>query len=155
MSHCNNVNCFQPQIVIYCLLNYFMPTKIEEKTQELCATIVAQPEMASIRKRIDTFMADAGARGQYEALMSKGNALHEKQHTGQPLDGVEVADFEKHRDQLLQNPVARGFLDAQEELHEMQGSIQKYVTKTFELGRVPVAADLEEGSCGHGCGCHH
>ncbi|HZF01033.1 MAG TPA: YlbF family regulator [Methylomirabilota bacterium] len=132
-----------------------MPTKIEEKTQELCATIVAQPEMAVIRKRIDTFMADTGARGQYETLMSKGNALHEKQHSGQPLDGMEVADFEKHRDQLLKNPVARGFLDAQEELHEMQNSIQKYVTKTFELGRLPVAADLEEGSCGHGCGCHH
>jgi cell fate (sporulation/competence/biofilm development) regulator YlbF (YheA/YmcA/DUF963 family) len=132
-----------------------MPTKIEEKTQELCATIVAQPEMISIRKRIDTFMANTAARGQYETLMTKGNALHEKQHQGQTLDGAEVADFEKHRDQLLQNPVAREFLDAQEELHDMQSSIQKYVTKTFELGRLPVAADLEEGSCGHGCGCHH
>src|SRR6266566_10165747 len=107
-----------------------MPTKIEEKTRELCATIVAQPEMASIRKRIDAFMTDTAARGQYEMLMSKGNALHEKQHQGQPLDGAEVADFEKHRDQLLQNSVARGFLDAQEELHAMQNSIQKYVTKT-------------------------
>jgi cell fate (sporulation/competence/biofilm development) regulator YlbF (YheA/YmcA/DUF963 family) len=132
-----------------------MPTKIEEKTQELCATIVAQPEMISIRKRIDTFMANTAARGQYETLMTKGNALHEKQHQGQTPDGAEVADFEKHRDQLLQNPVAREFLDAQEELHDMQSSIQKYVTKTFELGRLPVAADLEEGSCGHGCGCHH
>ena len=132
-----------------------MSTKIEEKTQELCATIIAQPEMAAIRKRIDAFMADANAKGQYETVLSKGNALHEKQHHGQPLDGNEVADFEKHRDTLLQNPVAKGFLDAQEELHEIQSSIQKLVTKTFELGRVPTAADLEEGSCGSGCGCHH
>jgi hypothetical protein len=29
------------------------------------------------------------------------------------------------------------------------------VTKTFELGRVPSEEDLQEGSCGHGCGCHH
>ena len=132
-----------------------MSTKIEEKTQELCATIVAQPEMTSIRKRIDAFMADDAARGQYETVLSKGNALHEKQHRGQPLDGTEIAEFEKHRDTLLKNPVAKGFLDAQEELHEIQHSIQKYVNKTFELGRVPTAADLEEGSCGHGCGCHH
>jgi len=132
-----------------------MPTKIEEKTRELCQTIVEQPEMASIRRRIDTFLADAAARGQYETVMSKGNALHEKQHNGQTLDGVEIADFEKHRDALLTNPAARGFLDAQEELHQLQHSIQKQVTKTFELGRVPTEADLEEGSCGHGCGCHH
>ena len=133
----------------------FMPTKIEEKTRELCQTIVDQPEMASIRRRIDAFLADAGARGQYEAVMSKGNALHEKQHNGQTIDSVEIADFKKHRDELLKNPAARGFLDAQEELHELQHSVQRQVSKTFELGRVPTEADLEGGSCGHGCGCHH
>ena len=133
----------------------FMPTKIEEKTRELCQAIVEQPEIVSIRRRIDTFMADAGARGQYEAVMTRGNTLHEKQHNGQTLDGAEIADFEKLRDELLKNPSARSFLDAQEELHAFQHSIQKQVTKTFELGRVPTEADLEEGSCGHGCGCHH
>jgi hypothetical protein len=56
---------------------------------------------------------------------------------------------------LLKNPVATGFLDAQEELHAMQSFIQKHVAKTLELGRLPAAADLEEGSCGSGCGCHH
>ena len=132
-----------------------MPTKIEEKTRELCQMIVEQPEVVSIRRRIDTFMADDGARGQYDMVMTKGNALHEKQHNGQTLDGVEIADFEKHRDELLKNPTARSFLDAQEELHSLQHSIQKQLTKTFELGRVPTEADLEEGSCGHGCGCHH
>ena len=132
-----------------------MPTKIEEKTRELCQTIVDQPEMASIRQRIDAFLADAGARGQYETVMNKGNALHEKQHNGQQLDGVEIADFEKHRDALLNNSVARSFLDAQAELHELQHSIQKYVSKTLELGRVPTEDDLGEGSCGHGCGCNH
>jgi cell fate (sporulation/competence/biofilm development) regulator YlbF (YheA/YmcA/DUF963 family) len=133
-----------------------MPTKIEEKTRELCQTIVEQPEMTSIRRRIDTFLSDNGARGQYETVMSKGNALHEKQHNGQPLDGMEIADFEKHRDALLKNPVATAFIDAQEELHQMQHSIQKYVSKTLELGRVPSESDLAEGgSCGHGCGCHH
>ncbi|MGA2854255.1 MAG: YlbF family regulator [Verrucomicrobiota bacterium] len=133
-----------------------MPTKIEEKTRELCQTIVDQPETASIRRRIDTFMADEAARGQYETVMSKGNALHEKQHNGQTLDGVEIADFESHRDALLKNPAARGFLDAREELHELQHFIQKHVSKTLELGRVPTEADIEEESCGHGgCGCKH
>jgi len=132
-----------------------MPTKIEEKTKELCQTIIAQPEMAAIRKRIDTFFADTSARNDYETLTKKGQALHDKQHRGQPLDNTEISDFEKHRETLLKNPVARGFIDAQEELHAMQNSIQKFVSKTLELGRVPTEADLDEGSCGEGCGCHH
>jgi len=128
---------------------------IDKKTRELCQAIVEQPEMSSIRRRIDTFLADASARSQYETVTNKGQALQEKQSRAQQLDGSEIADFEKHRDALLNNPVARGFLDAQEELHKLQHSIQKQVSKTLELGRVPTGADLEEGSCGHGCGCGH
>lgn len=132
-----------------------MPTKIEDKTRELCQTIIDQPEMISIRKRIDTFLSDPGARGQYEAVMSQGQALQEKQARSQPLESAEIAGFEKHRDALMKNSVARGFLDAQEELHEIQHSIQKHISKTIELGRVPTEGDFDNGSCGHGCGCHH
>lgn len=132
-----------------------MANQIEEKTKELCKTLVAAPEFLSIRKRIDTFLADANARNQYEAVMNKGQALQEKQHGGQTLESAEIADFEKSRESLLANSVARNFLDAQEELHDIQHSIQKHVGKTLELGRLPTAEDLAEGSCGHGCGCHH
>jgi cell fate (sporulation/competence/biofilm development) regulator YlbF (YheA/YmcA/DUF963 family) len=131
-----------------------MPTKIDEKTQELCQAIIAQPEMIAIRKRIDTFLADDNARTQYETLMNKGQALQEKQQHGQPLAETEISEFEKQRGALLANPVALGFLDAQEEMHEIQKTIQKRISKTLELGRLPLEADLEEGSCGHGCGCH-
>jgi cell fate (sporulation/competence/biofilm development) regulator YlbF (YheA/YmcA/DUF963 family) len=138
-----------------------MPTQIEEnalleKTKELCQTIVDQPEMISIRQRIDIFLSDSNARNQYETVTGKGESLQEKQSRGLPLTDSEIADFEKHRETLLKNPVARGFLDARKELHEIQHSIQKYVSKTLELGRVPVETDFEaDGPCGHGCGCHH
>jgi len=132
-----------------------MPTIIEAKTRELCQTILDQPEMISIRKRIDTFLSDPGARGQYEAVVSKGQALQEKQARSQSLESAEIADFEKQRDALLNNSVARGFLDAQEELHQMQHFIHKSISKTIELGRVPSEADLDGGACGEGCGCHH
>jgi cell fate (sporulation/competence/biofilm development) regulator YlbF (YheA/YmcA/DUF963 family) len=132
-----------------------MPTKIEEKTRELCQAIIDQPEMISIRKRIDTFLSDPGARGQYEAVMSQGQALQEKQARSEPLESAEIAGFEKHRDALMKNSIARGFLDAQEELHELQHLIQKSISKTIELGRIPTEGDFDNGSCGHGCGCHH
>ena len=131
-----------------------MPTKIETKTNELCEAILEQLQTGGVRQRIDTFLADATARGQYESLMSKGQALQEKQHHGETLDPSEISAFENDRDALLRNPVASSFLDAQEEMHDLQHSVQKIVAKTIELGRIPSADDLTEGSCGHGCGCH-
>ena len=130
-------------------------TAIQQKTRELCEALLAEPVVASIRQRIDSFMADGLSRSQYETLMTKGQALQEKQQNSLPLSGEEISDFENHREALLKNPVARGFLDAQEELNQLQESIQTQVAKTLELGRLPQPEDLESGSCGHGCGCHH
>jgi cell fate (sporulation/competence/biofilm development) regulator YlbF (YheA/YmcA/DUF963 family) len=129
-------------------------TPVLQKTRELCQTLLEQPTMQSIRQRIDTFMGDADSRSQYENLVNKGQALEQKQQLSMPLTQEEIADFEKHREALLQNPVARGFMDAQEELHEVQQTIHKYVNKTLELGRMPTEADLSGGGCGSGCGCH-
>lgn len=128
---------------------------VVKKTKELCQTILEQPNMRSIRERIDAFMGNEATRAQYDSLVTKGQALQQKQQLSMELSGEEIADFEAHRDKVLNNPVARGFLDAQEELHEMQHSVQKYVNKTLELGRLPSDEDMEEG-CGHGgCGCGH
>lgn len=129
---------------------------VVEKTRELCSTILAQPGMGAIRKNIDAFLADDKSRAQYESLMEKGQALQEKQHRSLPLSGEEIGEFEQHRAAMLSNPVARGFLDAQEALHHLQEKVHSQITKTLELGRLPTAEDLEGGCCGsHGCGCQH
>lgn len=123
-----------------------------QKTQDLCNAILSQPTMLSMRKQIDAFMGDDKARSQYETVMTKGRSLHEKQHQSLPLSGEEISDFEQSRDALLANPVARGFIDAQEELHGLRDAIQDYVSKTIELGRLPKAEDFESGCCGGGGG---
>jgi cell fate (sporulation/competence/biofilm development) regulator YlbF (YheA/YmcA/DUF963 family) len=130
-------------------------TPVVQKTRELCQTILEQPNIQSIRRRIDAFMANEKARTQYDGLVNKGQVLQQKQQLATPLTGEEIADFEQHRDALLQNPVARDFLDAQEELHQVQQSIHQYVNKTLELGRLPTEQELVSDGCGHGCGCGH
>jgi cell fate (sporulation/competence/biofilm development) regulator YlbF (YheA/YmcA/DUF963 family) len=130
------------------------PTVLQ-KTQELCNAILNQPAMKSTRQQIDAFMGDERARSQYETVMTKGRALHEKQHQSLPLSNEEIADFETNRDALLANPVAKGFIDAQEELHGLRDSIHDYVSKTIELGRLPKPEDFEHQCCGghsHGAG---
>ena len=124
------------------------------KTKELCQAILDEPNMQAVRQRVDAFMANDEARALYDGLVTKGQALQQKQQLSMPVSGEEMADFEQHRTALFNNPVARGFLDAQEELHNVQESVQHYVSKTLELGRMPTEQDMQ-GSCGHGCGCSH
>ena len=131
-------------------------TLIAQKTRELCQAILDEPSIRAVRQRIDTFMADEQTRAQYDGLVAKGQALQEKQQRSVPLTGEEISDFEQHRDTLLKNPVTSGFLDAQQELHQVQESIRKQVSKTIELGRLPSEDELCSGGCGdHDCGCGH
>src|SRR3954471_1725475 len=125
-------------------------TVITQKTRELCQTIVDQPEFENIRKRIDTFMADEGAKLQYQTVMEKGEMLQHKQQMALPMTAEEISDFEKSRDALVNNPVARDFLDAQQAMQKVQESVGQYVSKTFELGRAPTEEDFSSGSCGSG-----
>lgn len=129
-------------------------TALISKTKELCQTILDQPEFQALRLRIDTFLANEEAKMHYQTVMEKGELLQHKQQSGVALSQDEIADFEKHRDVLVNHPVASAFLDAQQEMHKMQESVSQYVAKTFELGRVPTADDFSSGSCGEGCGCH-
>ena len=87
--------------------------------------------------------------------MEKGDALQQKQQMGMPLDNGEIAEFEKNRDSLLNNPVAADFLTAQQQMHKIQESVMQYVSKTFELGRVPALEDFPAEGCGPSCGCGH
>jgi len=132
-------------------------TTVMQKTRELCQAILDQPKMKSAQQRIQTFLGDDKTRGQYDELVTKGQALQQKQQMSLPLSGEEIAEFEQHREELLKNPVAREFMDAQEEVHNVQHTIQQFVSKTLELGRVPTEEDLGGGCCGghSSCGCEH
>jgi len=126
---------------------------ILEKTRQLCQAIIDQPDFETIRRQVDAFLADESIKTQYQELSDRGAMLQHKQQTGMPLDMAEIADFEKRREAFLGSPVAQGFLAAQQAMQTVQESVSQYVTKTFELGRMPEQEDFD--SCGHGCGCSH
>lgn len=135
--------------------NTLEETVIVQKTRDLCHAILKQPEYEEMRRKIDTFMADEEAKNQYQTVSELGSLLQQKQAQGQPLSQQEIEKFEGMRDGLLNNSVARDFLDAQQSMHEIQETVGKFVAKTFELGRVPDLQELQSDCCGDsGCGCH-
>src|SRR6185369_11694348 len=127
---------------------------ILQKTRELCQAIVDQPEFQSLRRHVETFLANEESKSQYQLVVEKGEALQQKQQMGMPLSNDEIDEFQKHRETLVNNPIAKAFLDAQQEMHKVQESVGQYVAKTLELGRIPTSEDFPSGSCGSGCGCH-
>ena len=130
-------------------------TVIMQKTRELCDTIVAQPEFQALQQQIAKFMNDEQAKSQYQAVIERGELLQQKQQMGAPLEDKEIAEFNKHRDVLVNNPIARDFLDAQQAMQDVQKSIGQLVAKTFELGRTPTEEDMSSCCSDHGCGCSH
>ncbi|NJK91964.1 MAG: YlbF family regulator [Blastochloris sp.] len=129
---------------------------ILQKTRDLCAALLEDRRFRDSREHLESFMADQAAQSQYREVSERGRVLREKQIQGQSLAETEIDEFEKMRFDLLNNPVAQNFIELQAQMNEVQDAINKMISKTFELGRVPEEEDLKCGdsSCGSGCGCH-
>ena len=134
------------------------------KTRELCAHIASDPTFLKLQQDVERFLSDDAARLQYQSVHERGEELHQKQHAGIQLGSAEIREFEAARTALLENEVAQSFLEAQQQLDQLQKEIRKYVGLTLELGHVPTADDIAEasggGGCcggggGGGCGCSH
>ena len=65
-------------------------TPIISKTKELCQTIVDQPQVAELLKKVETFRADAEAQSLYEKVTRKQQSLVDKQNQGNPLTDAEI-----------------------------------------------------------------
>jgi cell fate (sporulation/competence/biofilm development) regulator YlbF (YheA/YmcA/DUF963 family) len=124
-----------------------------EKTRELCEVILAQPEFGTMRRQLDAFMADEQVQTAYRDLSELGASLQEKHRDGNAPEAAEIEDFERRRQNFLESPTARGFLEAQQTMQQVRDTITRYVTRTFELGRMPAPEDFQSCGCGSGCGC--
>lgn len=125
----------------------------KESAKELCQALLDDPELKAVFSAIDGFMGDEAAKGLFSDLQAKGEALQVKQQGGLELTAGEVAEYDKARDVMLDNTVAKAFVDAQEKIQGVHQTIGSWVSMVFELGRMPKEEEIQ-GGCGEGCGCH-
>lgn len=129
-------------------------SRIIQRTLDLCQAIVEQPDFEALKKSIDAFMGDELLKFQYQQVTELAQLLQMKQSEGMELKPADVGHFETMREEFLKNPTAQGFLDAQQQMQQLHQAVSQLLDKTFELGRKPEFEDLQDGSCGSGCGCH-
>jgi cell fate (sporulation/competence/biofilm development) regulator YlbF (YheA/YmcA/DUF963 family) len=126
---------------------------IIQRTLDLCGAIASESDFPMLRAKVDAFMADEQVKFLFQQVNNMGQILRTKQGQGLDLTDEEVGQFEKMREELLANPLAKGYLDAQQEIERVHQVVGRFVEKTFELGRRPEYEEAHDGSCG-GCGCH-
>ncbi|MDF3130361.1 YlbF family regulator [Kiritimatiellaeota bacterium B1221] len=130
-------------------------TPVISKTKELCASLLELDSYKRMKAQLDAFVEDADAQKLYQDLSQKQSELVQKQETTGDLSEEEIQAFEDQRERLLMHPVAGGFVEAQQGFEELRDTVVRYVTKTFELGRVPTEEEVspkQGGCCGGGCG---
>ncbi len=127
---------------------------IIQKTMELCNAVTSQPDFQELKSKVDAFMSDEGLKFQFQQVNQMNELLEMRQRGGFEIKEEEIAQFESLRQNVLGNPVAMGFIEAQQEMQKLHDAIGRFVNKTFELGRTPEYEDVFDGSCGSNCGCH-
>jgi cell fate (sporulation/competence/biofilm development) regulator YlbF (YheA/YmcA/DUF963 family) len=126
---------------------------ITQRTLELCQAIVEQSDFQTLKEKLDAFMSNELLKYEYQQVNGMGDLLRMKQGQGLELKPEEITQFEALREKFLGNPVAQGFLDAQEQLQQLHEVVGRFLNKTFELGRRPEYEDVHDGSCSD-CNCH-
>ncbi len=124
-----------------------------DKLRELCQTVIDQPSFEQITAHIRAFEQDPKAREQYNTVCDLQDIMRDKEQQGVPLTDDDIDEYEREREALFNNPVAAGFIQAQQQIHRVHETVSQYVQKTFQLGRVPNDDDFQSGSCGPRCGC--
>jgi len=128
---------------------------IGEGTNQLCEAIVNQDGFPELYKKIDAFINDEKLKYEYSTLNDRGALLQQKQQAGMEIAEEEIAEFEKLREEFMANPVAIQFIEAQNEVQQVQDRIHQVIAKAFEIGKVPQSEDFDLCSDGFGnCGCN-
>lgn len=128
---------------------------IEDCLKALCQAIAAEPTVRAARDQAESFLADDSAVALYRDVMNLGRTLEHRHRSGETITADEVNTFEDLREKADAHEGIQAFNEAQDVLQSIATTVNTYVTKTLEKGRVPAAEELSSGGCGEGCGCHH
>jgi cell fate (sporulation/competence/biofilm development) regulator YlbF (YheA/YmcA/DUF963 family) len=111
---------------------------IKHSTEQLCESIVDQEGFAELYKKIEAFINDEKLKYEYGVLNDRGALLQQMQENGMEIKENEIVEFEKLREEFMNNTVATDFLEAQEEEALGQaGGVEPTLVFRFWAGDVP------------------
>lgn len=143
-------------------MNTSLNPDIVRLTQELCNALAQDQKVISAKARIGLFFQNAEATKLFQEVNSYGEELRNKHLAGMPPTEEEISKFDKLREAVVSNELARGFLESRQQIDEILGTISQFIGMSIDLGRAPSLEEVEEARkqsmsssscCGGDCGC--
>lgn len=151
-------------------MNTPLNSEVQELTTKLCNALASDQKIISAKARIGLFFQNADATKLFQEVNTYGEELRNKHLAGMPPTEEEIAKFDELRKAVVENDLARGFLEARQQIDEILGTINQFLGMSIDLGRAPSPEEVEEarkqamsascscggdceGDCGDDCDC--
>ena len=127
---------------------------------ELAEAFAQSQKVVAAKARIGLFYQNAEATELFRKVSEYGEELRNKHMAGMPPAEEEISRFDALRQNVVDNPLCKGFLEARQTLDDMLGTVNQYLCLAIDKGSAPtdeeVAASLTQqmSACSCGGGCH-
>ncbi len=138
--------------------NTSLSPELVKLTSELANAFAQSQKVVSARARIALFYQNPEATDLFRKVNEYGETLRSKSMEGMPPSEEEFAAFDRLRQDVLDNSVCKGFLEARQELDELLATVNQYLSIAIEKGCAPTDEEVADSmsqqvscSCGGGC----
>ena len=132
--------------------------ELVELTRALAEAFAGSQRVVSARARIGLFYQNAEATDLFRKVNEYGEELRNKHLAGMPPSEQEIAKFDKLRQDVVDNPLCKGFLEARQELDSLLSTVNQYLCLAIDKGSAPtdeeVAESMQEAVSACSCGGH-
>lgn len=127
-------------------------------TTALAGAFAQSQKVVAAKARIGLFYQNAEATDLFRRVNEYGEELRNKHLAGMPPSEEEIAKFDKLRQDVVDNPLCKGFLEARQELDLMLSTVNQYLCLAIDKGSAPtdeeVAEFMTEQTSACSCGGH-
>ena len=142
------------------MANTSLSPEVAKLAMELASAFAQSQKVVSAKARIGLFYQNPAATDLFRKVSEYGETLRNKHMEGMPPSENEIAEFDKLRQDVVNNPLCKGFLEARQELDEMLAVVNQYMVMAIEKGVAPTDEEVADAmtqqmsscSCGGHCG---
>ncbi|MBR2126394.1 MAG: YlbF family regulator [Akkermansia sp.] len=140
------------------MANTSLTPELVKLTTDLANAFAASQKVVSARARIGLFYQNPAATDLFRKVNEYGEKLRNKHMEGMPPSEEEIATFDRLRQDVVENLICKGFLEARQELDELLSTVNQYLCIAIDKGAAPTDEEVADSmsqqvscSCGGGC----
>lgn len=121
-----------------------LPPELVSLTTALAGAFAQSQKVVAAKARIGLFYQNAEATDLFRRVNEYGEELRNKHMAGMPPSEEEIAKFDKLRQDVVDNPLCKGFLEARQELDTLLSTVNQYLCLAIDKGCAPTDEEVAE-----------